>query len=339
MTEEIACPSCHKTLYFPSRSEYQDRCEVLCQSCKHRYRIRFTEVLKFKSSMSPALGPEVSNPQNRRIRRRYDMRIQGEAALVESLTFDSLGSTERFWAMSGDRLIIVDVLGRVARLVAVKNATTQQTYCLFSPKVQSVSLGFVCAAILMGSGILLSSQFSGWLKTALTGAVVATSLGAGAVVWDRSNYRERNRSAIHLLSSEQQLLEQQRTVEMRLKDLNASISSTQQVIRRLSQLREDQSNLEGYHHRIPRIDQALTLMQQQAGLLDKLVSGYNRVLAMIKIEYETSRLAEDLPDPLETNILYLEEMKVLEDQWQSLKITTDSQALLTDSHSPKIEKI
>ena len=70
-------------------------------------------------------------------------------------------------------------------------------------------------------------------------------------------------------------------------------------------------------------------MEKQSGLIQNLIDGYSKIVEIVEIEYDTSRVAEQLPENVAVKISdRLEEMEALEQQKEELALMVDPAKLL-----------
>jgi hypothetical protein len=75
----------------------------------------------------------------------------------------------------------------------------------------------------------------------------------------------------------------------------------------------------------------LTRSLNKIELSNELLSGYNQIIRMISIEYETSRIAQVLPTDVSKKILrQLDELKAIELRKQEMAVQINPQKLLRE---------
>jgi len=86
-----------------------------------------------------------------------------------------------------------------------------------------------------------------------------------------------------------------------------------------------------YAYRMETISKGITVMEKQRGLTLNLINGYTQVASILEIEFQTSRLAEELPEDVSEQILgQMEELKAIEDKREELALLVDSARLLRE---------
>jgi hypothetical protein len=126
------------------------------------------------------------------------------------------------------------------------------------------------------------------------------------------------------------LLSLQYEVGENVASLDSELRSHQQMVGRLQQLKRNMLSLEDvYAGRVADVERAIATLEQQVKLCQDIRSGYDRVYRMLSIEFETSQLAEQLPDDIEAKILgRMEELKRLEELKAELALRVDPKKLL-----------
>lgn len=133
------------------------------------------------------------------------------------------------------------------------------------------------------------------------------------------------------LKCEQQLLTQKYELEQKTTQLKGELKANRNIIQRVEALPEKmiQVDRDMYVDRLATIISGIELMQEQSHLVQKLVDGYFQLAKTIEIEYETSQLAEKLPQDIISQIMRrLEELKKIEEQKQEMQLLVEPWRLL-----------
>ena len=194
-------------------------------------------------------------------------------------------------------------------------------------------------AIVTGLGVALPLHSWGnpihWLLTGL--ATVAATALAG---WG-DRFRLRDRQLFRRLNSEQQLLQQQYAMEQKRIFFQKQLQEQQRLLRRLKALihRMQQADAELYAKRIGVVTRGLATLQESTALTRSLKEGYGQLVNMLVVEYETSRLAEQLPDTSTQEIFQrLGELEVMEERRQKLEtLVNPHQLLQVIERTPRFE--
>lgn len=325
MIQSLSCPACRHSIFFP---KFPDNLELLCPACKHKYKLLYSKVLAFASTLEPVSQKFQKSSE---CRRSYSLRLQTTNQAVKALHFSMPEQAETLRALPGDELVLLHAMrnDQCQDLVCIINHTTGQHYRLFSPRSLSISAGLGTGIIVLAFGLLLSGALNGFAKNGLVAFSMPVAVGAGLYVMDRRNLRERNRRIILRLSSEQALLEQLFSARQRVEALKQELEGNQQVSQRLRRLQHRIEEAGIYGHRIETTNRALVLLEKQLVVSSDLIVGYEKISNLIEIEFETSRLAELLPQCLDGGTFrYWDELKTLEEEYEKLKLLFDAEQAL-----------
>lgn len=181
------------------------------------------------------------------------------------------------------------------------------------------------------SGIVLATVLNLPLNKLFLATVTPTAIGIGVTVAKHKSIKVKNRSELMRLGSEQQLLEQKYDLEQKLIGLNQELEDNSRLINRLKSLQEQMLGVDRnlYSNRITTVSNGITVIEKHLSLTNSLITGYEHIYNMLSIEYETSRLAEQLPGDITTNILgQLEELKAIEAQKEKMSLLVAPHQLL-----------
>jgi len=169
-------------------------------------------------------------------------------------------------------------------------------------------------------------------KLAVTIAVPA-AVGAGVYVTRLSESKTRDKQEIARLASEQSLLGQIHSLNHRVDELKQELASKQKTINRFKALRQKmhEAGEDIYAYRMETVSKGINVMEKQRGLTLNLIDGYTHVASILEIEFQTSRLAAELPEDVSEQILdRMEELKAIEDKREELALLVDSARLLRE---------
>ena len=149
----------------------------------------------------------------------------------------------------------------------------------------------------------------------------------------RQRLKERDRQELGRLTSEQQLLSQKHEMEQQILKLQQELNANRKLIRRLKNLQQKMlsAQQELYSRQIDITSKGIDKIAQQIKLSEELLYGYCQIIRMISIEYETSRIAQVLPENVGEKILrQLDELKAIELKKQEMAAQVDPQKLLQE---------
>lgn len=333
MTFQLECPACRHLLYFPGFDECdEDFLESICTNCKYKYALIHTDVSSFTSSV------EVLQTNKHRkqaeYRRIYQLRLLKADKTIQSLRFSTPGKEEKLSALPGDELLLLYVMRgqALAELISVKNYTTGMTCLLLAPGAKARKAGFRTGIATLVGGVLLAAFVNIPINKIFLATVLPPAVGVGVYTTRLKDPRTRERKELARLGSEQRLLLQKFELEQRTQDLRQDLESNWRMIDRLKNLRRKMQNAEEelYANRIETVSKGIKLLEKQLDLTQSLITGYTQVIDVMAIEYETSRLAEQLPEDIDAKILgKLDELKNLESEKEQLSLLINPEKLLS----------
>ncbi len=332
MTCQLKCPACRHLLYFPDFKECdEDFLESICTSCNYKYALIRTEVSSFASNVEVLQTNKYKkHPEYRRI---YQLRLLKADKTIQSLGFSTPGQAEKLSALPGDELLLLYVMRgeAVEDLISIKNSTTGMSCLLVSPGAKAKSAGFGTGIATLVGGVLLAGFVHIPLNKTFLATVVPSAVGVGAYVTRLKDPRNRDRKELARLGAEQRLLLQKFDLEQRTQELCQELESNRRIISRLKGLRRKMLNAgeEMYANRIETVSKGISVLDKQLDLTQNLIAGYTQIIDILAIEYETSRLAEQIPEDISQKILLrLEELKAIEVKKEELALLVNPQKLL-----------
>lgn len=326
MTRQLDCPCCKKLLYFPDAGECnEDILECICTICKYKYALTYSEVLNFASSVEPL---QSRGGQPIKYNRVYQLRALTLNKATKAFQFSTSGQDEKLQALPGDELLLLHTMrgDRVDDLVFVVNCTTGKSCQLLSPSSRAKYAGVKAAAFtLVGGGGLAIFLGAPLLVT------VIPSVGVGIYVTRRLVPKERDKQTAARLEVEQKLLQRKFGLQQPIEALRQEKATNQRLVKRFEVLQEKMLRVgDLYNERAERVKSAIMILEKQQELTETLIAGYTKLVEMIDIEYETSRLAEQLPEDVDSRILSkLDELKAIEQQKEKLGLRVDPSKLLS----------
>ncbi len=333
MTRQLKCPACRHLLYFPDLEECDENfLESICTKCKYKYALIHTEVLNFASSVEILRTNKYKkHPEYTRI---YQLRLSKPDKTIQSLQFSTPGQAQKLSALPGDELLLLYVMrGRALEdLVSVENSTTGTSCLLLSPGAKAKSAGFGTGIATLTGGALLAAFVNIPLDKTFLATAVPSAVGVGACVTRLKDPRTRDKKELARLGSEQRLLLQKFDLEQRTQALRQELESNYRIISRLKSLQRKMQNAaqEMYANRIETVSKGINVLDKQLDLTQNLIAGYTQIIDVLAIEYETSRLAEQIPEDISEKILLrLEELKATEAKKEELALLVNPQKLLT----------
>lgn len=333
MTLQIPCPACRRYVYFPNFQECdEDFLESICTKCDYKYALLRTEVASFSSHLESWYRSKYNKqPEYRRV---YQMRLYNADDTLEALEFSTLGREEKISAMAGDRLLLLYLMQgkNLTDLLWLENINTGKNFLLVKPAAKAKSLAFNISKFALAITVPLCILHP-TTNRLLLAAAAPTAAGVGTYATMRQRLKERDRQELNRLTSEQQLLLQKYDLEQKTITLQQELNTNKRLIRRLENLRREMLNTKKdlYNRQIEVANKGINAIAQQIELAEELLSGYNQIIKMIAIEYETSRIAQILPEDVSEKILrQLEELKEIELRKQEMAAQIDRQKLLQE---------
>lgn len=338
MTLQISCPACRHSVYFPSFEECdEDFLEGICLKCDYRYALVRTEVASFNSYLESSYRNKYNKqPEYRRVYqlRLYDVGNLYKNNLLQALDFSTLGREERISAVAGDKLLLLYLMqGKVLKdLLWLENSHTGENYLLRKPGARAKSLAFNISKFALAITVPLCI-LNPTTNKLLLAAAAPTAAGIGTYATMRQRLKERDRQELGRLTSEQQLLSQKHEMEQQILKLQQELNANKKLIRRLKNLQQKMlsAQQELYSRQIDITSKGIDKIAQQIKLSEELLYGYCQIIRMISIEYETSRIAQVLPENVGEKILrQLDELKAIELKKQEMAAQVDPQKLLQE---------
>jgi len=333
MTLQLKCPACQHQLYFPSFDECdEDFLESVCTNCKYKYALIHTDVSSFASNV------EVLRTNNHRkrpeYRRLYHLRLLKANKTIQSLQFYTSGEEAKLSALPGDQLLLLYVMrGKVLEeLISAQNFTTGMSCLILAPGAKARKAGIGTGVATLVGGLLLAAFVNIPIDKIFLATLLPPAVGVGVYTTRLKDPRTREKNELARLGSEQRLLLQKFELEQRTQDLRQELECNWRMIDRLKNLRRKMLNAEEelYANRIETVSKGINLLDKQLDITQNLITGYTQVTDILAIEYETSRLAEQLPEDIDLKILgKLNELKNLESEKQQLSLLINPEKLLS----------
>ncbi|MCU0535175.1 MAG: hypothetical protein MUD14_14905 [Hydrococcus sp. Prado102] len=327
MNCKINCPACRGRLYLPFRqNDDEDVQDIICSRCLGRYAVTYLEIINSTFDLETLSS---SHPERAtQYRRVYRVRAFNSKREIEFLEFSLPSSAHSFSLSSGDELILLNTIqdNAIDKLIWLKNHTTGESYQFFSPSSQAKIIGLKAGMFVMGVSLLLAYLLPLSPKQLLAIAL-PTSAGVGVCVAQRQSRqgKERNARVATRLKAEQMLLKNLDSVNERLQQHQQNFIAERRTRDRLRQLHEkmSQTDTAQFESRLLVLDRGIAVLKEQLALNQNLIDGYSQVKNLLEIEYETSRLAEQLPNAEDFGakiFARLEELNALERQKEALAL-------------------
>ncbi len=187
--------------------------------------------------------------------------------------------------------------------------------------------GGLATALALGSALPMHSLTHPSYWMAAGAAAIATAAVAG---WS-DRYRLRDRRLLRRLDAEQRLLQQQFALEQKQALFAHQLRQQQRLLKRLQTLQERMQAADEsmYARRIEVVKRGIATVKETTTLTQHLRDGYGQLVKILAIEYETSRLAEQLPENNSRDILVrVSELEAMEERRTSLEALVNPQQLL-----------
>ncbi|WP_017328267.1 hypothetical protein [Synechococcus sp. PCC 7336] len=327
MVHQLSCPHCGEPLYFADATESdEDFQEALCL-CQMVFVMRQVDVIGFSAKLA-------HNPLGES-QRHYAIAATNLSGETIQLNFSRPISEPPLLSGPKDTLLLMYSVCRDEpdTLVCVKSASNDRTLELAPMHWRSLRRGSRAGLLSGVAGAMLCLPLGSggeplyWLAT----AAVSVTVGLLGVRNDRLRLHDRARIA--RLDAEQHLLQQQSEVERKQSYYDRHLQQQQRLLRRLKalQFRMQEADPALYARRIKVLGRGIDTLQESTGLTQSLRNGYKQLAKMLAIEYETSRLAEQLPQDGTQHILQrLGDLEQLEDRRSHLETLVDPQLLLQE---------
>ncbi len=335
MTQKIKCPACSKWLYFPNFSECSEEyLESICSSCKYKYAFMTATVQSFEWEFEPLDNNKYTQHPLTKGIYRYQVHLIRKDGMAKAVRFSILEKSRKFLALTGDEVSIVYTMRekRLKDLVWIENKTRGQNLLILNPRMQACSQGLILGIMTLVISYMMTSLFNISTNKLFWAIAIPSSVGVSTYVIRRQEFRVRDRQEIARLNYEQQLLLKRFNLEQRTQVLQQEMKNSSSLIYRLDALRQKMLNApeELYAHRVETVSKGIDTLSQQLDLTENLITGYTQILNMLAIDYETSQLAEQIPEDLTGTILgHLDEMKVIEARKEELSLLVNPQKLLS----------
>lgn len=334
MTHQLNCPACRYKLYFPSASNSSEYLlEGICCNCKHKYTLEQAEVTAFNSIVEALHSSTYSSKVTTEYKRLYQLRLLGTNKAVRSISFSTPGQEEKIAALPGDELLLLHAMRgkKQEDLVWIKNQTTNQSHLLQRPGTKARSVGTAAGLITLAVSIATAIVLHIPIDKVFIAIATPSAVGIKVAVTRVRSSKVRDRNELSRLEAEQQLLLQKFDLEQRFEKLNCEFEDNSYLVERLKGLREQMWSADEqlYSRRIAVVSKGIGVLEEQLFLIQKLMTRYQHLINMLAIDYETSRLAEQISSDVSEKMLrQLAELKELEAQKVNLSLLVDPQKLL-----------
>ncbi len=159
------------------------------------------------------------------------------------------------------------------------------------------------------------------------------SVVAGLVTFRHLLVRDKvtDKLALKRLTGEQNILKEIQQFRERIDQLHNILEKESNLLARLTSIQDKmrQTSSKIYSSRLQTFQKGIDVIDEKIRLSNTLIKGYLQVQSMLEIEYETSRLAETIPEDSSTSILTkLSELKALEEQFEEISINVAPEYLL-----------
>lgn len=302
MTYKLKCPACSHPLYLPATSQ-DDPLEVLCLNCKYKYHAVYSQVESF-GGVSKRLGLLWLNNSTNELK-PFEFKPRG------------LPSTH---SGRNDNLILLSwVRGKKkvrSSLSAIVNCSTGRTYQLFALGWRITLNTFVWSFSVWTAFIAFAIFPHPLTPICLFFSSIPAITSSCFVLHElKQHFRERNERVVARLSAEQQLLSQKYELDQKIAQLNHELQANHRLIQRLQDLQCKMISTapDFYTNRCEVITRGINILEAGLETIQNLIAGYTKIIDILAIEYETSRLAEQIPDDFSEKVLTkLEELKGIE---------------------------
>lgn len=329
LTHQLSCPACCQRIYFSFSDKYENQAESICTKCHYRYYLERAEVVDFISRVEVL----PSNKNTIKYRCVHQIRLNDTNQKEKSFEFSALGQEEKLSAITGDKLLLLYTIYKTQKTPTwIQNQTIAQSYLIRNPKAKSYLTGIATGCTMFVGSLVLATVLHLPINKLFLAAIMPTSISVGVVAAKPKNKKVEDRSELLRLSSEQELLRQKFDLESKLAGLDQELEDNIRLVVRLKSLQEKMSSTEEqlYSNRIAIVANGITVLKKHIALIRNLFMGYKKLVNMLTIEYETSRLAEQIPGDITVKILsQLEELKEIEDQKLKMSLLINPQQLLS----------
>jgi hypothetical protein len=295
MVQRIPCPNCRQAIYFPEAQES----EAVCVNCNNLYILSLGTLehlsvrVDGKDDLRQVKGGSKRNP------RIYDIRFSG-AVGYQAFQLQVHNHRIRIEALPGDEVAMLyfGSRGHPPTLAWLKNLTTGVEYQLRSPNQDARTMGRKAGSLVFLFALAASLAVGGVPARILQLISLPTAFSTGYVVHRKYRNHLRGSSKNQFLWMEQPLLGRLDELEQKLENGQSVYQSTQSLIQRLAKHQQKMRDLDAnrYREQLDLVDRGTVILQRQLDVSRYLVKQYSQAIALLEVEIETGRLAEQLPD-------------------------------------------
>jgi DNA-directed RNA polymerase subunit RPC12/RpoP len=332
MSHSIKCFACKTRIYLPLSEQIQQlNIKVICPHCNYQYLASYYVNEQCQSKLISTEKSKGKHKSKTICQRVYNLRVKSERDRSKFFEFSSEGEIEKFSALPNDRLLIIEAVERdwlrqrrkldcQPKLIWISNLTTENSYQIFFPRGQALAKGWratwitlIATSVTFGAVSLTHSSLP---IVSIIYAVIPISFGVGIGVnrLHTSKYKQLAQNEISRLRSEQQYLKQLNLLKERFEKLQSESIKEHNIIERLIDLKEKmiKVNSEVYQSKIGLIERGINALDRKLKVSESLLEGYNQLLTMYQIEYDSSVLTEAFPDLRNSEHSLLDKLKELE---------------------------
>jgi hypothetical protein len=298
MIVKYPCPACQKNLYFPEQHGLAAaKQEIVCQNCDRKYQIQYWQVVEGKTRREILPNKKFLQAKTIEIDCYQLKVISSEQRQTENLDF-SIPEREHFKVFTSSSILTI-VSQNNPKILGIINLETGQKYQFYSLKISAIRYGSICGAIAFVAcstvGIVghIPSQILQYLVLFLPAIVAITS---GHSHWQKN--KERDSIKLTRLRQEQALLAQMEQLNERLEKLEDDRHQETRLLDRLTAIKQEMIGVSRdiYAAQIQTYSRGITILDRQAELTKDLIERYQKVVAMLRIAYNTSQIEANLPD-------------------------------------------
>jgi hypothetical protein len=333
MSYQTKCPACEKPIYFPDPEDFShEALKAVCIQCQYHYGLAYGTVQQLSDSLEPL--PSRRAKGQSRYQRRYELRLITLDGALKVFDFKRPSEEKPFSAVAGDCVCVFYTLrgSAVDELIAVTNHTTDSCLALSSPDRKARAFGRSTGLGVFLTGAVLATFVHDPVNTILLVSAIPSSIYAGFAAMRLKSSKLRQEPDLPRLVSEQKLLAQKFDLEQRVAALRQEHSANQKLLTRLQALKQKMLDVgrEIYANRIEQVTRAIDILAKQQSFTQNLIAGYIQVTKIVEIEFETSQLADQLPEDISGQILArLEELRAIEAKKSELALLVEPQKLLS----------
>lgn len=332
MSYQTKCPACEKPIYFPEPEDFShEALKAVCIGCQYHYGLIYGTVKQLSDNLEPL--PSRRAKGNSRYQRRYELRLITLDGTLKVFEFKKPSEEKPFSALAGDCVSVLYTLrgSAVDELIAVTNHTTDSCLALSSPDSKARAFGRFTGLGVFVTGAVLATFVHDPVNTILLVSTIPSAVYAGFTATRLKSSKLRQEPQVGRLVSEQKLLSQKFDLEQRVAALRHEHQTNQKLLTRLEALKQKMLDVDTqiYANRIEQVTRAIDILDKQQSFTQNLIAGYIQVTKIIEIEFETSQLAEQLPEDISDQILTrLEELRAIEAKKSELAMLVEPQKLL-----------